>query len=288
MTGQTIASSPPQEGLPSILEAAPASANKVPIRRLLPINSSSAITRDTHPLTQKTYSLSYESTLNPHKRQKTYSHLSTNNHSNSRMFTLPAPTNALVEAPMTTFTQADINQRIMAALDIYRLQHGKAEDLRRFLQCVLSYFVVTNNTKLSDEAKIAFTIALMRKDLGKTWADTYYEKLTGGVQVYSDWAAFATALEEVFPEKNKKTVLSLGNYVTRFEQLASKAQLKDTEVNGVNRVENNYHTLHANFIKGLPKELYVSLATRVARDQPNTMKAWGPSLSQTPGTMANQ
>ncbi|EED78417.1 predicted protein [Postia placenta Mad-698-R] len=75
-------------------------------------------------------------------------------------------------------------------------------------------------------------------------------------------------------QKNKKTALSLGNYVTRFEQLASKAQLKDAEVNGVNRTENDYHTLHANFVKGLPKELYVSLATRVARDRPSTMKAW--------------
>ncbi|OSX60327.1 hypothetical protein POSPLADRAFT_1058500 [Postia placenta MAD-698-R-SB12] len=221
-----------------------------------------------------------------------------------------APTNTPVEPPMSTFTQADIDQRIAAALDTYRLQQstanrplrldipapepfsGKAEDLRRFLQCVLSYFVATNNTRLSDEAKIAFTVALMRKDLGKTWADAYYEKSAGGVQVYPDWAAFATALEEAFPEhgtrikahqilmklperqKNKKTALSLGNYATRFEQLASKAQLKDAEVNGVNRTENDYHTLHANFVKGLPKELYVSLATRVARDRPNTMKAW--------------
>ncbi|OSX59879.1 hypothetical protein POSPLADRAFT_1059167 [Postia placenta MAD-698-R-SB12] len=221
-----------------------------------------------------------------------------------------APTNAPVEPPMTTFTQADIDQRIAAALNTYRLQQstanrplrldipapepfsGKAEDLRRFLQCVLSYFVATNNTRLSDEAKIAFTVALMRKDLGKTWADTYYEKSAGGVQVYSDWAAFATALEEVFPEhgtrikahqilmklperqKNKKTALSLGNYVTRFEQLASKAQLKDTEVNGTNCVENDYHTLHANFVKGLLKELYFALATRVTKDRPSTMKAW--------------
>ncbi|EED80083.1 predicted protein [Postia placenta Mad-698-R] len=221
-----------------------------------------------------------------------------------------APTNALVEPPMTTFTQADIDQRIAAAFDTYRLQQStanrplhldipapepfsrKAEDLRCFLQCVLSYFVTTNNTRLSDEAKIAFTVALMRKDLGKTWADAYYEKSAGGVQVYPDWAAFATALEEAFSEhgmcikahqilmklperqKNKKTALSLGNYVTRFEQLASKAQLKDAEVNGVNCTENNYHTLHANLIKGLPKELYISLTTRVARDRPNTMKAW--------------
>ncbi|EED77933.1 predicted protein [Postia placenta Mad-698-R] len=211
---------------------------------------------------------------------------------------------------MATFTQADIDQRIAVALAAYQSQQstanrplrldipapkpfsGKAEDLRRFIQCILSYFVATNNTRLSDEAKIAFTVALMRKDLGKTWADAYYEKSAGGVQVYPDWAAFATALEEAFPEhgtrikahqilmklperqKNKKTVLSLGNYVTRFEQLASKAQLKDAEVNGVNRTENDYHTLHANFVKGLPKELYVSLATRVARDRPNTMKAW--------------
>ncbi|EED81540.1 predicted protein [Postia placenta Mad-698-R] len=222
----------------------------------------------------------------------------------------PAPTNAPVEVPMATFTQADIDQRIAVALAAYQSQQstanrplrldipapepfsGKAEDLRRFIQCILSYFVATNNTRLSDEAKIAFTVALMRKDLGKTWADAYYEKSAGGVQVYPDWAAFATALEEAFPEhgtrikahqilmklperqKNKKTALSLGNYVTRFEQLASKAQLKDAEVNGVNRTENDYHTLHANFVKGLPKELYVSLATRVARDRPNTMKAW--------------
>ncbi|EED79865.1 predicted protein [Postia placenta Mad-698-R] len=221
-----------------------------------------------------------------------------------------APTNAPVEPPMTMFTQADIDQRIAVALAAYQSQQstanrplrldipapepfsGKAEDLRRFIQCILSYFVATNNTRLSDEAKIAFTVALMRKDLGKTWADAYYEKSAGGVQVYADWAAFATALEEAFPEhgtrikahqilmklperqKNKKTALSLGNYVTRFEQLASKAQLKDAEVNGVNRTENDYHTLHANFVKGLPKELYVSLATRVARDRPNTMKAW--------------
>lgn len=132
----------------------------------------------------------------------------------------------------------------------------------------------------------------MRKDLGKTWADAYYEKSAGGVQVYSTWANFVAALEEVFPEhgtrikahqilmklperqRDRKTALSLGNYVTRFEQLASKAQLKDTEVNGINRVENDNHTLHANFVKGLPKKLYFALATRVARDRPNTMKAW--------------
>ncbi|EED84097.1 predicted protein [Postia placenta Mad-698-R] len=185
----------------------------------------------------------------------------------------PAPTNAPVEVPMATFTQADIDQRIAVALAAYQSQQstanrplrldipapepfsGKAEDLRRFIQCVLSYFVATNNTRLSDEAKITFTVALMRKDLGKTWADAYYEKSAGGVQ-------------------NKKTALSLGNYVTCFEQLASKAQLKDAEVNGVNRTENDYHTLHANFVKGLPKELYVSLATRAARDRPSTMKAW--------------
>ncbi|EED77234.1 predicted protein [Postia placenta Mad-698-R] len=158
---------------------------------------------------------------------------------------------------MATFTQADIDQRIAVALAAYQSQQStanrplrldipapepfsrKAEDLRRFIQCILSYFVATNNTRLSDEAKIAFTVALMRKDLGKTWADAYYEKSAGGVQVYADWAAFATTLEEAFPEhgtrikahqilmklperqKNKKTVLSLGNYVTRFEQLAT-------------------------------------------------------------------
>ncbi|KAF9798636.1 hypothetical protein IEO21_10682 [Rhodonia placenta] len=179
-----------------------------------------------------------------------------NNHLNSPKFTPPAPTNAPVEVPMATFTQEDIDQRITVALAAYQAQHGKAEDLRRFIQCILSYFVATNNTQLSNEAKIAFTVALMRKDLGKTWADTYYEKSAGGVQ------------------KDRKTALSLGNYVTRFEQLASKAQLKDTEVNGTNHVENDYHTLHTNFVKGLPKELYFALATRVARDRPNTMKAW--------------
>ncbi|KAF9801961.1 hypothetical protein IEO21_10001 [Rhodonia placenta] len=123
---------------------------------------------------------------------------------------------------------------------------------------------------IHDEAKIAFTVALMRKDLGKTWADAYYEKSAGGVQVYSTWADFVAALEE----KDRKMALSLGNYVTRFEQLASKAQLKDAEVNGTNRVENDYHTLHANFVKGLLQELYFALATRVTRDRPNTMKAW--------------
>ncbi|EED84226.1 predicted protein [Postia placenta Mad-698-R] len=222
----------------------------------------------------------------------------------------PAPTNTPVKVPMATFTQEDIDQRITVALAAYQSQQstanrplrldipapepfsGKAEDLRRFVQCILSYFVATNNTRLSDEAKIAFTVALMRKDLGKTWADAYYKKSTGGVQVYSTWADFVTALEEAFPEhrmrikahqilmklperqKDRKSALSLGNYVTRFKQLASKAQLKDAEVNGTNRVENDYHTLHANFVKGLPKELYFALATRVTRDRPNTMKAW--------------
>ncbi|KAF9802204.1 hypothetical protein IEO21_09946 [Rhodonia placenta] len=116
--------------------------------------------------------------------------------------------------------------------------------------------------EVHNEAKIAFTVVLMRKDLGKTWADAYYEKSAGGVQVYSMWTNFVTTLEE----KDKKTALSLGNYITRFEQLASKAQLKDTEVNGTNRIENDYHTLYANFVKGLLKELYFALTTRVARD----------------------
>ncbi|EED84322.1 predicted protein [Postia placenta Mad-698-R] len=188
----------------------------------------------------------------------------------------PTPTNAPVEVPMATFTQEDIDQHITIALTAYQSQQstanlplcldipapkpfsGKAKDLRHFIQCILSYFVITNNTRLSDEAKIAFTVAVMRKDLGKTWADTYYKKLAGGVQVYSTWADFVATLEE----KNRKMALSLGNYITHFEQLASKAQLKDTEVNGTNRVENDYHTLHAKFVKGLPKELYFVLATR--------------------------
>ncbi|EED81746.1 predicted protein [Postia placenta Mad-698-R] len=256
MTEQIAASSPPQKELPSTLEAAPGVVQPVQTRRSSPIKNSLATTRDTHPLTQKTYSPPYGSMSNLHKQQKACSHPSTNNHSNSLKFTPPAPTNAPVEVPMATFTQADIDQRIAVALAAYQSQHGKAEDLRRFIQCILSYFVATNNTRLSDEAKIAFTVALMRKDLGKTWADAYYEKSAGGVQ------------------KDRKTVLSLGNYITRFEQLASKAQLKDAEVNGTNRVENDYHTLHANFVKGLLKELYFALATRVARDRPNTMKAW--------------
>ncbi|KAF9800558.1 hypothetical protein IEO21_10332 [Rhodonia placenta] len=288
MTGQTVASSPPQEGLPSIPKVAPGFVQKNPTRRSSPINSSSAITRDTHPLTQKMYSPSYGSTSNLHKQQKVCSHPSANNHSNSLKFTLPAPTNAPVKVPMATFTQEDIDQHIAVALAAYQSQHGKAEDLRHFIQCILSYFVTTNNTQLSDEAKIAFTVALMRKDLGKTWADAYYEKSAGGVQVYSTWANFVATLEEAFPEHDRKMMLSLNNYVTRFEQLASKAQLKDAEVNGTNRVENDYHTLHTNFIKGLPKELYFALATRVARDRPNTMKAWGLLSSQTPGTTASQ
>ncbi|OSX59693.1 hypothetical protein POSPLADRAFT_1149799, partial [Postia placenta MAD-698-R-SB12] len=307
-TEQIAASSPPQKELPSTLEAAPGVVQQVQTRRSSPIKNSLATTRDTHPLTQKMYSPPYGSTSNLHKQQKACSHPSTNNHSNSLKFNIelppapPAPTNAPVEVPMATFTQEDINQRIAVALAAYQSQQstanrplrldipapepfsGKAEDLRRFIQCILSYFVATNNTRLSNEAKIAFTVALMRKDLGKTWADTYYEKSAGGVQVYSTWADFVAALEEAFPEhgtrikahqilmklperqKDRKTALSLGNYVTRFEQLASKAQLKDAEVNGTNRVENDYHTLHANFIKGLPKELYFALTTRVARD----------------------
>ncbi|EED85176.1 predicted protein [Postia placenta Mad-698-R] len=312
MTEQIAASSPPQKGLPSTLEAAPGVVQPVQTRRSLPIKNSLATTRDTHPLTQKTYSPSYRSTSNLYKQQKARSHPSTNNHSNSLKFTPPAPTNAPVEVPMASFTQEGIDQHITVALAAYQSQHGKAEDLRHFIQCILSYFVTTNNTRLSDEAKIAFTVALMRKDLGKTWADTYYEKSAGGVQVYSTWANFVAALEEAFPEhgtrikahqilmklperqRDRKTALSLGNYVTRFEQLALKAQLKDTEVNGTNCVENDYHTLHANFVKGLPKELYFALATRVTRDRPNTMKAWydepsrGLSSSQTPGTMVNQ
>ncbi|EED78865.1 predicted protein [Postia placenta Mad-698-R] len=141
----------------------------------------------------------------------------------------------------------------------------------------------------------------MRKDLGKTWADAYYEKLAGGVQVYSTWANFVAALEEAFPEhrtrikahqilmklperqRDRKTALSLSNYVTRFEQLASKAQLKDAEVNGTNRIENDYHTLHANFVKGLLKELPGTTKYETLT-QPNR----GLSLSQTPETMANQ
>ncbi|OSX59388.1 hypothetical protein POSPLADRAFT_1059573 [Postia placenta MAD-698-R-SB12] len=160
---------------------------------------------------------------------------------------------------MAMFTQADLDQCIAAALAAYQ----KAEDLRHFIQCVLSYFVTTNNTALSDEAKIAFTVALMRKDLGKMWVDVYYEKSAGGTQ------------------KDKKTALSLGDYITHFEQLAQKAQLKDTEVNGTTHVKNNYHTLHTNFIRGLPNELYLSLTTRVARDRPKTMKDWYDKIRNT-------
>ncbi|EED81615.1 predicted protein [Postia placenta Mad-698-R] len=273
-TKQIAASSPPQKGLSSTFEVAPGVMQPVQTCRSSPIKNSLATTRDTHPLIQKMYSPSYGSTLNLHKQQKVCSHPSTNNHSNSPKFTPPAPTNTLVEVPMAMFTQEDIDQRIAVTLAAYQSQQstanqplhldipapepfsGKAEDLRRFIQCILSYFVATNNTQLSDEAKIAFTVVLMRKDLGKTWADAYYEKLAGGVQ------------------KDRKMALSLGNYVTRFEQLASKAQLQDTEVNGTNCVKNDYHTLHANFVKELPKELYFALATRVTRDRPNTMKAW--------------
>ncbi|OSX60635.1 hypothetical protein POSPLADRAFT_1058805 [Postia placenta MAD-698-R-SB12] len=280
MTEQITASSPPQKGLPYTLEEAPGVVQPVQTHRLLPIKNSLATTRDTHLLTQKTYSPSYGSTLNLHKQQKARNHPPANNHLNSLKF---------IEVPMAMFTQEDINQCVAVALVAYQFQQsttnrplhldiptpepfsGKAEDLRRFIQCILSYFVATNNTRLSDEAKITFTVALMRKDLGKTWADVYYEKLAGGVQVYSTWANFVAALEEAFPEhgtqikahqilmklperqRDRKTALSLGNYVTRFEQLASKAQLKDAEVNGTNRTENDYHTLHANFVKGLLK-----------------------------------
>ncbi|KAF9817855.1 hypothetical protein IEO21_03197 [Rhodonia placenta] len=50
MTKQTIALSPPQEGLPSIREVAPGFVQKAPTRRSSPINSSSVTTRDIHPV----------------------------------------------------------------------------------------------------------------------------------------------------------------------------------------------------------------------------------------------
>ncbi|EED82223.1 predicted protein [Postia placenta Mad-698-R] len=307
MTEQTAASSPPQKGLPSTLEAAP---GVVQLRHppAHPEDVFTTLRIDVEP-TQTTESV--QSPINEQPLElPEVQYVPIEIPDIELPPAPPAPTNAPVEVPMATFTQANIDQRIAVTLAAYQSQQstanrplrlnipapepfsGKAEDLRCFIQCILSYFVTTNNTRLSDEAKIAFTVALMRKDLGKTWADVYYEKSAGGVQVYSTWADFVAALEEAFPEhgtrikahqilmklperqKDRKTVLSLGNYVTRFEQLASKAQLKDTEVNGTNRVKNNYHTLHANFVKGLPKELYFALATRVARDRPNTMKAW--------------
>ncbi|OSX56015.1 hypothetical protein POSPLADRAFT_1063083 [Postia placenta MAD-698-R-SB12] len=304
MTEQIAASSPPQKELPSTLEAAPG-VRHPPAH---PEDVFTTLRIDIEP-TQTAESVQSPINEQPLKLPEVQ-YVPIEIPDIELPPAPPAPTNAPVEVPMATFTQADIDQRIAVALAAYQSQQstanrplrldipapepfsGKAEDLRRFIQCILSYFVATNNTRLSDEAKIAFTIALMRKDLGKTWADAYYKKSAGGVHVYSTWADFVAALEEAFPEhgmrikahqilmklperqKDRKTALSLGNYVTRFEQLASKAQLKDAEVNGTNRVENDYHTLHANFVKGLPKELYFALATRVARDRPNTMKAW--------------
>ncbi|OSX60783.1 hypothetical protein POSPLADRAFT_1057717 [Postia placenta MAD-698-R-SB12] len=282
MTEQIAASSPPQKGLPSTLEAAPGVMQPIDVEPIqIAESAQSPINKQPLELPEVQYvPIEIPDIELPPAP--------------------PASTNAPAEVPMATFTQEDIDQRIAVALAAYQSQQsmanrplcldipapepfsGKAEDLRRFIQCILSYFVATNNTRLSDEAKIAFTVVLMRKDLGKTWVDAYYKKSAGGVQVYSTWADFVAALEEVFPEhgmrikahqilmklperqKDRKTALSLGNYVTHFEQLASKAQLKDAEVNGTNRVENNYHTLHTNFVKGLPKELYFALATRGA------------------------
>lgn len=58
----------------------------VQTRRSSPIKNSLATTRDTHLLTQKTYSPSYESTSNLHKQQKARNHPPANNHSNSLKF----------------------------------------------------------------------------------------------------------------------------------------------------------------------------------------------------------
>ncbi|EED79849.1 predicted protein [Postia placenta Mad-698-R] len=296
-TEQTAALSPPRKGLPSTLEAAPGAMQP----RHPPAHPEDVFTIlriDVEP-TQTAESV--QSPINEQPLElPEVQYIPIEIPDIELPPAPPAPTNAPVEVPMATFTQEDIDQRIAVALAAYQSQQsmanrplrldipapepfsGKAEDLRCFIQ------------------------SLMRKDLGKTWADAYYEKSAGGVQVYSTWADFVAALEEAFPEhgmrikahqimmklperqRDRKTALSLGNYVTHFEQLASKAQLKDAEVNGTNRIENDYHTLHANFVKGLPKELYFALATRVTRDRPNIMKAWGLSLSQTPGTMANQ
>ncbi|EED78030.1 predicted protein [Postia placenta Mad-698-R] len=305
MTEQIAASSPPQKGLPSTLEAAPGVVAHQELvsyyQRHPPAHPEDVFTIlqiDVEPIQIA------ESAQSPINKQPLelpeVQYVPIEIPDIELPPAPPASTNAPAEVPMATFTQEDIDQRIAVALAAYQSQQsmanrplcldipapepfsGKAEDLRRFIQCILSYFVATNNTRLSDEAKIAFTVVLMRKDLGKTWVDAYYKKSAGGVQVYSTWADFVAALEEVFPEhgmrikahqilmklperqKDRKTALSLGNYVTHFEQLASKAQLKDAEVNGTNRVENNYHTLHTNFVKGLPKELYFALATRGA------------------------
>ncbi|OSX63631.1 hypothetical protein POSPLADRAFT_1055690 [Postia placenta MAD-698-R-SB12] len=160
-TEQIVASSPPQRGLPYTLEAAPGVVLPVQIHRSLPIKNLLATIRDTHLLTQKTYSPSYGSASNLHKQQK-YVPIEIPNIELPPA--PPAPTNALVEVPMATFTQADIDQRIAVALAAYQSQQstanrplrldipapepfsGKAEDLRHFIQCILSYFVATNNT----------------------------------------------------------------------------------------------------------------------------------------------
>lgn len=85
-TEQIAASSPPQKGLPSTLEAAPGVVQLVQTRRLSPIKNSLATTRDTHLLTQKTYSPSYGSMSNLHKQQKVHNHPPVNNHLNSLKF----------------------------------------------------------------------------------------------------------------------------------------------------------------------------------------------------------
>ncbi|OSX59385.1 hypothetical protein POSPLADRAFT_1108938, partial [Postia placenta MAD-698-R-SB12] len=90
-TERIAASSPPQKELPSTLEAAPGVVLPVQTHRSSPTKNSLATTRDTHLLTQKTYSPPYGSTSNLHKQQKACSRPSTNYHSNSPKFNIELP-----------------------------------------------------------------------------------------------------------------------------------------------------------------------------------------------------
>ncbi|KAI0942861.1 hypothetical protein AcV7_002157 [Taiwanofungus camphoratus] len=171
---------------------------------------------------------------------------------------------------------------------------GQGEDLDRFIQRVEHYFTTTNNTNLSDDAKIAFTVALMKGGQdARIWRDTFYERAAGGQAPYRTWDLFKGSLKLAFPEHegvqrahqvlmelpakqlNKKTRATTKMYVERFRLLAEKAKLKDATIdaNG-QRTENDYPTLRAIFIKGLDRQIYATLAGRATSERPDTMDKW--------------
>ena len=117
---------------------------------------------------------------------------------------------------------------------------GKREDLKKFIQDVLLYFVINRRVYNTDEDKIVFTMSFMEEGDAASWKEQFVdEKLKAGSLNLGTWDEFEELLKKAFTPYDapgdaldemkalRYKGVSIEDHVAKFKRAATKSGLSE-------------------------------------------------------------